>query len=35
MNISGKDVYVVESHQAVLESWAEVRRGLPAAPALL
>ncbi|MGU7813629.1 UPF0489 family protein [Burkholderia sp. AW49-1] len=35
MNIGGKDVYVVESHQAVLESWAEVRRGLPAAPALL
>ncbi|MCA7967344.1 UPF0489 family protein [Burkholderia cenocepacia] len=35
MNIGGKDVYIVESHQSILESWAAVRRNLPAAPALL
>lgn len=34
-NIGGKDLYVVDSHQSVLESWAEVRRGLSVAPTLL
>lgn len=35
INIVGKDVYIVESHHHVLQSWAEVRRALPAAPILL
>jgi hypothetical protein len=33
--IGGKDVYVVESHHHVLQSWAEIRRSLTAAPVLL
>jgi hypothetical protein len=35
ITIGGKDVYIVESHQSVLEPWAEIRRSLTAAPALL
>ncbi|WP_343668596.1 UPF0489 family protein [Paraburkholderia heleia] len=34
-SIGGKDVYIVKSHHHVLQSWAEIRRSLPAAPALL
>ncbi|MCP3170224.1 peptide arginase family protein [Myxococcus qinghaiensis] len=33
--IGGKDVYVVKSHHHVLQSWAEIRRSLTAAPVLL
>jgi len=35
INIGGKDVYIVKSHHHVLQSWAEIRRTLSAAPALL
>lgn len=35
INIGGKDVYIVKSHHHVLQSWAEIRRSLPAAPILL
>lgn len=35
IDIGGKDVYIVESHQSVLEPWAEIRRSLTVAPALL
>ncbi|MFV8531522.1 UPF0489 family protein [Ralstonia pseudosolanacearum] len=35
INIGGKDVYIVRSHHHVLQSWAEIRRSLSAAPALL
>jgi hypothetical protein len=35
ITIGGKDVYIVESHQSVLEPWAEICRSLPTAPALL
>ncbi|WP_321942720.1 peptide arginase family protein [Burkholderia cenocepacia] len=34
-NIAGKDVYIVESHHHVLQSWGEIRRALSAAPVLL
>lgn len=34
-NIGGKDVYIVESHHHVLQSWAVIRRLLTEAPALL
>ncbi|WP_322082897.1 UPF0489 family protein [Burkholderia sp. BCC1972] len=34
-NIGGKDVYIVTSHHHVLQSWAEIRRSLAAAPVLL
>ena len=35
INIAGKDVYIVQSHHHVLESWADLRRSLNAAPVLL
>jgi hypothetical protein len=35
IDIGGKDVYIVESHHHVLQSWAEIRRSLSAAPALV
>jgi hypothetical protein len=35
INIAGKDVYIVESHHHVLQSWADLRRSLTAAPVLL
>ncbi|WP_454688217.1 UPF0489 family protein [Achromobacter aloeverae] len=35
INIGGKDVYIVRSHHHVLQSWAEIRRSLSVAPALL
>lgn len=33
--IGDKLVYIVESHQSVLEPWAEIRRSRPTAPALI
>lgn len=35
IDIGGKAIYIVQSHHHVLQSWAEIRRGLAAAPALL
>lgn len=35
LNIGGKDVYVVEAHHEILQSWAHIRRSQAAAPALL